>query len=434
MHPRILLINPWIHDFAAMNLWARPLGLLRVAEFLSAFKADLGFLDCLDDYAPRADHRGKYPKAPLPTPESVRGIRREYGRYGISPEMFEKKLTAQAPFDAILVTSLMTYWYPGVFEAIRICKNRFPRVPVVLGGIYARLFPRHAKTHSGADAVYTESGLEKLPLWLSALGVDLTPRRGPRQPYYRLDLYPQAKYAPLLTSEGCPFSCPYCASRLLYPQFHRRGQAEILQEVAELANRGVEDFAFYDDALLYQAGEHFHPLLEKIVALRLPVRFHTPNGLHARWLDAQSARLMKAAGFETIRLSLETTDASRQQQLGGKVSNADFLRALAALRQAGFHKRQIGVYLLYGLPDQPWEEVEAGADWLMRQGVRVHLAEFSPLPGTAAWDVWRSRGICSQEMDPLLTNNTVFSHLYSGYSGKKIQTLKRRIAESNRAS
>jgi hypothetical protein len=35
MKPRILLVNPWIYDFAAFNFWLRPLGLLMVAEYLS---------------------------------------------------------------------------------------------------------------------------------------------------------------------------------------------------------------------------------------------------------------------------------------------------------------------------------------------------------------------------------------------------------------
>ena len=29
--PHILLVNPWIHDFAAYDFWAKPLGLLTLA-------------------------------------------------------------------------------------------------------------------------------------------------------------------------------------------------------------------------------------------------------------------------------------------------------------------------------------------------------------------------------------------------------------------
>jgi len=47
---KCLLVNPWIYDFAAYNFWARPLGLLKVAEFLTQFNMKLFFIDCCDSY------------------------------------------------------------------------------------------------------------------------------------------------------------------------------------------------------------------------------------------------------------------------------------------------------------------------------------------------------------------------------------------------
>jgi len=45
---RILLINPWIYDFAATNLWSSPLGILKVAECLSLYDVEFVFIDCTD--------------------------------------------------------------------------------------------------------------------------------------------------------------------------------------------------------------------------------------------------------------------------------------------------------------------------------------------------------------------------------------------------
>ena len=45
--PHILLINPWITDFATYNLWIKPLGLLYVASFLRARGFRITLLDCL---------------------------------------------------------------------------------------------------------------------------------------------------------------------------------------------------------------------------------------------------------------------------------------------------------------------------------------------------------------------------------------------------
>ena len=60
MRLRILLVNPWIYDFAAYNLWVRPLGLLKVAEFLSAFDVELSFIDCMDSLGSRHYGTGSY--------------------------------------------------------------------------------------------------------------------------------------------------------------------------------------------------------------------------------------------------------------------------------------------------------------------------------------------------------------------------------------
>ncbi|MGD9339157.1 MAG: hypothetical protein PVF76_17665, partial [Syntrophobacterales bacterium] len=51
--PNILLINPWIHDFAAHDLWSKPLGLLILAGFLRTRGYQLRLLDCLDVHESR---------------------------------------------------------------------------------------------------------------------------------------------------------------------------------------------------------------------------------------------------------------------------------------------------------------------------------------------------------------------------------------------
>ena len=156
----LLLINPWIYDFAAYDFFARPLGLLYLAGLLEAQGYAVHFLDCLG--APHARPgpfgTGRYPKEIIPPPPALEGITRRYGRYGISEAAFRERLARVPTPAAILVTSLMTYWYPGVAAAIRLARERFPDVPVILGGIYATLCPEHAQEHSGADRVVAGPG------------------------------------------------------------------------------------------------------------------------------------------------------------------------------------------------------------------------------------------------------------------------------------
>jgi len=154
------------------------------------------------------------------------------------------------------------------------------------------------------------------------------------------------------------------------------------------------------------------------------MRFHCPNGLHARLIDDELARLLKTSGFRTLRLSLETVNAKRQKETGGKVSSEDLERSVRSLKKYGFTKDDIGVYLMYGLPGQDFGEVREGTAFLKSLGVRINLTEFAPVPGTQCWDDLISSGTISRDIDPLLTNNSVFSRLYSGYDPEETEKLK----------
>ncbi len=432
MKPRILLINPWVYDFAAFSLWARPLGLLTVAEYVSAFDADLLFIDCMDSFEPGPLGTGKYRSETVPKPSLLKQVPRYYKRYGMSIREFEQRLESAGSFDIVLMSSVMSYWYPGVQEAVRIVKNRDAGAPIILGGIYPTLYPDHAVRYAGADYVFAGPLDDRFLSVLHGFGQKLSPVREP-VPYYKQNFYSRLPFAPLLTSSGCPFRCSYCASKSLSPEYRRKQVHEILREIRELHAAGVRDFAFYDDALLYEAGPHIKTLLEAIVRSGLDVRFHAPNGLHARFLDDELARLMRDAGFTTIRLSLETSDRTRQAQTGGKVTTDDLVKSVRSLQNSGFTKEHIGVYLLYGLPGQGLREVEEGVALLRELNVRILLAEFSPIRGTDCWDELVKSAVIAHDLDPLLTNNTVFSFLFSGYDQAAVERLKLAVKEYNRA-
>ncbi len=421
---KTLLVNPWIYDFSAFNLWARPLGLFRVAEYLSSFDTELFFIDCTGSCTAGRFGTGKYSAEAVNKPPLLEAVPRIFKRYGIGIDEFVRQLKGAMPFDAVLMTSVMSYWYPGVQKATEIIRELAGDVPVILGGIYATLYHEHAVNASGADFIFRGPLTESLNFAFSTFGFKLKRKRD-NVPYYRLNLYTDSPFAPLQTSAGCPFRCAYCASELLSgAKYCRRSPGEVLTEIAELHDKGARDYAFYDDALLYEAGNHAKPILKGIADSGLPAGFHTPNGLHARFVDEDVARLMRQAGFKTVRLGLETVDRERQQDTGAKVTNSDLERAVALFKQYGFTKNELGVYLMYGLPGQELSEVIDGVSFLQTLDVKIYLAEFSPVRGTRSWNELIQNGVIDDTLDPLLTNNTVFPFLYSGYDAEAVQSLK----------
>ena len=232
--------------------------------------------------------RGPYLKTRITKPSGLDDVPRHFSRYGIKPQWFREDLLKQGRPDLVLVTSLMTYWYPGVQETIETIRSMLPQTPIVLGGIYARLCPEHAANNSGADHVAAGAAEKDLfSLVQQFTGYSITPKFDPAHldsyPYPALDLQTTRNYVPLLTSRGCPFHCTYCASRFLEPERMLRSPEAVIEEIGFWQKTyGLSDFVLYDDAFLVDADRHAIPILEGILRSGIKVRFHTPNAVHIR--------------------------------------------------------------------------------------------------------------------------------------------------------
>lgn len=436
--PHILLINPWIHDFAAYDFWAKPIGLLSLASILRCHGFNISYIDCLDRFHPQATPtdpyarfgRGPYLKTRIPKHPGLADIPRHFARYGIRKAWLKEDLLAIEPPDLVLMTSMMTYWYPGVQETIAVVREIFPEVIIVLGGIYATLCREHARNHSGADRIETGAGekyiLERVG---EHTGYLVSPICDPSDldayPYPAYDLQKKISYVPLLTSKGCPFTCQYCASHFLNPKRMMRSPESVIDEIKYWYEKyKVADFIFYDDALLVDVEEHAIPLFEGIINSGLSIRFHTPNAVHIRGISKQTAQLMFRAGFKTLRLGLETTSFDARAKLDTKVTAEEFKRAVNCLILAGFDKNMIGAYLLAGLPGQNMTSIENSIEIVRQNNVTPVLAYYTPIPHTALWPSAVASSRYDLESDPVFTNNAILPCQQEPFSWETLSRLK----------
>jgi radical SAM superfamily enzyme YgiQ (UPF0313 family) len=428
--PPLLLLNPWIYDVAAYDFFARPLGLLSLAGLLESRGFRVRLIDCLA--APHARSgpygTGRYPKEVLPAPPALAGFPRRYSRYGISEAAFVKELADTPRPAAILVTSLMTYWYPGVAAAIRLAREHFPETPVFLGGVYATLCPEHAQRHSMADLVVTGPGEEAvLPQLSSLLGISASPGAPASLdalPYPALHLADGIGFIPLLTSRGCPFACAYCASSLIAPSYQRRAPLAVVEELLHWRRSlNLTEVAIYDDALLVAAETHLLVILEELARRDACFRFHTPNALHARFISRDVARWLKRANFATLRLGVETATPGKKR-LDAKLEDEELEAALRYLKEAGFSRKDIGVYLLIGLPGQEDDDVAVSIRRVRVLGATPVLALYSPIPGTGLWPEALAASTYDLLNEPLYHNNSLFP-CWPVFSWERYTRLKR---------
>jgi hypothetical protein len=428
MAAKILLVNPPIYDFAAYDFWLKPYGLLSVAGFLRG-KASFKLFDYLDRLHPFAAAqpklesdkwgRGRFYHEKIVLPPPFCEIPRYFRRFGLPRNIFRDFLGREGPFDFALVQTVMTYWYQGVQEVIEDIRRATPRTKIVLGGNYVTLCDNHAKK-SGADFLVTGSNLE--PLW-EYLGLTAD-RREPAS----WEAYDKLRVGVLKLSEGCPFNCTYCMVPKVYGKFKPRPMERSLAELELLVKCGVENIAFYDDALLYKSGEVLEPFLKEVLSRNISVNFHSPNALNARFITKDLAELMVKAGFKSFYLGFESASLEWQKKTGSKVFGEELAEAVKHLMTAGAEPSSITAYQILGHPHGDIQQLEDSMRFVNSLGIRGMLADFSPVPGTPDGDY------CKKWVDmnePLFHNKTTFPILKLGFDEtNRLKDLQRQLNRS----
>lgn len=431
---QVLLIQPPVYDFTLYDLYLKSYGLYRIADWFSSAGYEVTLLDCLNWDEPvtrrelgevkrKSSGTGYFPKQEVEHPFRDRiGIQRPYHRYGILHEVMLRRIGSINP-DIICVTTGMTYWYQGVWEVLEAVQELHPRTPVVAGGVYASLMGEHLSRQFPEVAISRGSGLDTLKEVLARHNLPVPGRDLPKHP----GIIPGRWHASavLRLHEGCPCRCDYCASAVLTKQFLQGDPYEAARWVEELCTKtDIRDVAWYDDALLVNKERGIIPFLEEIIARKLYIRFYTPNGLHIEHIDGYTAELMNHAGFQEVRLGFESASDDFHTRYDRKTSLDELHTALNTLLSAGFSSRQIRVYLLAGLPGQQWEEVDDTLSQVCALGIRVSIAEYSPVPGTALWE--KSCRVSPYPLvdEPLFHNNTIQPVSWEGFSREHMSRLK----------
>ena len=199
----------------------------------------------------------------------------------------------------------------------------------------------------------------------------------------------------LVTSRGCPFKCNFCAE----PQFHGANMRyasvdNIIEHVGMLVDKyGLNVLTIYDDQLLMNK-DRAKDLFRKLAQFN--IRVEMPNGVTMSYIDEELARLMRAAGVDTIFLAIESGSKRVLKEIIVKPISFERIKpTVQLLRDNGIFTC---AFFVIGLPGETDAERMETHDFILDMGFDWAFFNYAtPLRGSRLFEQCKRNGWLAPE-------------------------------------
>jgi hypothetical protein len=247
--------------------------------------------------------------------------------------------------NRIYVTSLFTWAWRPVWEAIKHYRRIFPNAEIWLGGLYASLLPDHA-LESGADYVYVGifRDVEDLPPDYDLL--ESTERwRG-------------WDGSIIFSSRGCPFKCGYCAVPII------EGEVSMVKySIKHLIHPKHRRIIILDNNIL--SSPSWRNIFDELIEIGKIVDFN--QGLDARFINDEVADKLSKMKLSIVRLAYDRKSMRQYVE-----------KAIKLLNHYGIGGRKIIVYCLFNYTDDPEDFFERIRD-ILNLGAVAYPMRYEPI-------------------------------------------------------
>lgn len=321
--------------------------------------------------------------------------------------------------------SILSRGYQEAKKLIKLIKNEFRDLPVVIGGTQVTAAPKEVLSDLKADFAVVGEGeitllelvknlknskkyqiIDGLAYWKEKNVVCLNkPRELIKNlddiPFPAWNLMPPDKYrivpilepsktfpiAPIMTSRGCPYNCSFCASNVTWKRKLRlRSVNNVLAEIELLKKEfGVKEIHFSDDNFTADVKRAEKICLE-MIKRKINLPWQCPNGVRIDKLPVSLIKLMKKSGCYAVGLGIESGNQEMLRSVNKQLDLKIVPSSLKNLKKEGIES--YGFFIL-GLPGETKKTAKETINFALNNSFdRVWFNIFTPYPGSDSFLNW----------------------------------------------
>lgn len=329
--------------------------------------------------------------------------------------------------SAIGITCMFSNDWLYVKILMRQIRERFPHVPIIVGGEHVTGDPQYA-LHSApeADIVVLGEGeetvvelvsiIEAQGSWENALGIAFRNKTGqvvitPRRPRIKnLDVLPWpdweavpleaylsrglghgssgGRIMPILASRGCPFRCAFCTNPVTWQtKWIARSPESVIEEMTYYIKRyQITQFEFSDLTIALRK-DWIMDFCRLFMSNNLNVAWSLPSGTRAEALDKLVLSTMFKAGCRFFSYAPESGSRKTLDRIHKRADPAKMLASMRTAVKVGF---DVKANIVFGFPGQTLGEVLVTLWYIFKMAfIGIHdvpVFPFTPYPGTELFD------------------------------------------------
>lgn len=199
-------------------------------------------------------------------------------------------------------------------------------------------------------------------------------------------------YAPIIITRGCPYSCTFCAGKLVSGRKIRtRTVDHVISELKYLVERfGIREFHVQDDNFTFNR-EYVLEFCERLKNENLNLSWACPNGIRLDTLDAVMLKSMESSGCYSVAVGIESGSQrvlnlmKKQTGLDRMINQVKLIRKTTSWHITGF--------FILGYPGETVSEMIKTIRLARRLPLdKANFGILMPLPGTEAAQAAQAMG------------------------------------------